>query len=106
MPKGAETQFTPFEVTAALKALGEQLSRARRARGDTQAVAAERCGLHAQTVARIERGDPAVSVAKVFTLMTQYDMGARLFDLSKTDEATEILYRARLPKRGSAKGIT
>ena len=100
MPKGAETHFIPFEVTAALKALGDQLSRARRARGDTQAVAAERCGLHAQTVARIERGDSSVGVGKIFTLMAQYGMGARLFDLAATDEETEILARRHLPKRG------
>lgn len=102
MAKGSETHLTPFEVIASLKALGEQISRARRARGDTQAVAGERCGLHAQTVARIERGDPAVSVSKVFTLMTLYDMGARLFELSKSDEATDILMRRHLPKRGSS----
>ncbi|WP_171019832.1 helix-turn-helix transcriptional regulator [Hydrogenophaga sp. 2FB] len=102
MAKGSDSHLIPFEVTAALRALGEQISRARRARGDTQAVAGERCGLHSQTVARIEQGDPAVSIAKVFTLMTLYDMGARLFELSKSDEATDILMRRHLPKRGAA----
>lgn len=101
MAKGSETTILPYEASSALVALGAQLSRARRARGDTQAVAGERCGLHKQTVARIEQGDPAVGIGKVFALMATYDMAPRLFALAETDEVTEILYRKHLPARGA-----
>lgn len=104
MPKGSETHFTPFEIGQSMQALGAHLARTRLARGDTQRAAAERCGLHVQTVARIERGDSAVAIGKVFSLLHMYGQTERLFELSRTDEATEILYRHHLPKRGRAKG--
>lgn len=34
--------------------------------------------------------------------MHMYGQSERLFEFSRTDEATEILYRHHLPKRGSA----
>lgn len=102
MSKGSEIYTTPFEVEQAMRALGEHLARTRLARGDTQKVAGERCGLHAQTIARIEQGDPAVAIGKVFALMHTYGQSERLFEVSRTDEATEILYRHHLPKRGRA----
>lgn len=100
MAKASESHVPPYEVSAALESLGRHLERARLARGDTQKVAGERCGLHAQTIARIEKGDPSVGISKVFTLMAQYGMSQRLFELARTDEATEILYRKHLPARG------
>lgn len=101
MPKGSTEFYVPaYEVEQSLVALGEALSRTRRARGDTQRVAAERCGLHVQTIARIERGDPGVAIGKVFALMHIYGQTARLFELSRTDESTEILLRQHLPRRG------
>ena len=102
MSKGSETHFTPFEVEQSMQALGAHLARTRLARGDTQKLAAERCGLHTQTVARIERGDLGVGIGNVFALMHMYGQSDRLFELSRTDEATEILYRHHLPKRGRA----
>lgn len=100
MAKASDTQFLPYEVTHSLGSLGQYLRRARLAREDTQKVAAERCGLHAQTVARIEAGDPSVGIGKVFALMATYGLSKRLLDLSEVDEATEVLYRKHLPTRG------
>lgn len=104
MSKGSATHITPFEVEQSLQALGPHLARTRPARGDTQRLAAERCGLHVQTVVRIEHGDPAVAISKVFTLLHMYRQTGRLFELSNTDQATEILYRHHLPKRGRSSG--
>lgn len=100
MAKGSETRFLAFEVEQALLALGSHLRRCRLARGDTLQIAAERCGVHAQTIARIEKGDPSAAVGTVFALVHLYGQGARLFDLARTDEETEILYRRLLPSRG------
>ncbi len=104
MAKASDQSFLPYEAASALQALGEHLRRARLARKDTQAVAAERCGLHAQTIARIEAGDPGVSIGKLFALMVTYGMATRIWELSETDEATEILLRQHLPKRGRSAG--
>lgn len=100
MPKSADTHYLPYEAEHALRALGAQMSRARLARGDTQQVAAQRCGLHPQTIARIERGEPGVGVGHLFALMTTYGLGQRLFELSRLDEETELLLSKRLPSRG------
>ncbi len=105
MAKGSDIHTTPFEVEQSLVALGAHLARTRLARGDTQGLAAERCGLHVQTVARIERGDPAVAVGKIFTLLHMYGQTERIFELSNTDQATEILYRHHLPKRGRSSSL-
>ena len=102
MAKSSDTYISPYEVDQSLQALGAHMARTRLARGDTQRLAAERCGLHVQTVARIERGDPGVAIGKVFTLLHMYGQTSRIFDLSNTDQATEILYRHHLPKRGRA----
>lgn len=100
MAKGSETHFLPFEVDQGLKAVGEHLARCRLARGETQKTVGERCGVHVQTVARIESGDPSVAIGKVFALLHLYGQVDRVFDLAKTDEATEILYQRMLPSRG------
>jgi DNA-binding XRE family transcriptional regulator len=102
MSKESETHVAPFEVVQSMQALGAHLARTRLARGDTQKLAAERCGLHMQTVARIERGDLGVAIGNVFTLMHIYGQSERMFELSRTDKATEILYNFHLPKRGRA----
>ena len=101
MAKGSETFCIPYEVESALSGMGAMLERARLARGDTQKLVGERCALHPQTIARIERGDPSVAIGKYFAVMHLYGLSGRLFELAKTDEATEILYRRRLPRRGS-----
>ena len=96
----ASNLIVPPTVAAALRAIGQALSRARRARGDTQDVAGERCGLHFQTVGRIERGDPTVGIGSVFSLMAIYGMSERLFDLGKDNDETRLLAVRALPKRG------
>jgi len=103
MSKASDLHVLPFEMAQGLRDLGANLARARLARGDTQRTAAERCGLHPQTVARIERGDPGVAIGKVFSVMHIYGQGSRVHELARTDEAMEILYRHHLPKRGGKK---
>lgn len=102
MAKGSDIHFLPFEVEQGLRAAGEHLERCRLARGETLQIVAERCGVHAQTISRIEKGDSSVSIGKVFAVLHMYGQVDRLFDLSKTDEATEILYQRMLPSRGRA----
>lgn len=100
MAKASGMFSPPSQVLFALVDLGSACSLARLARGDTQAQAAERCGFHMQTVARIESGDPSVAISKVFTLLSYYGLGSRLFDLSQTDEVTQVLIERAVAKRG------
>ena len=106
MSKRSETHTTPFEVSVGLRELGAYLSTARRARKDTQRIAGERCGLHPQTIARIERGDPTVAIGKVLALLHIYGQTERIFDLARMDPATEILMNFHLPKRGAGPKVT
>lgn len=100
MAKGSETHYLAFEVGQGIKAIGAHLERCRLARGDTLQTVAERCGVHAQTISRIEKGDPTVAIGKVFSLLHLYGQVNRVFDLAKTDEATAILCQRMLPSRG------
>lgn len=103
-PKKTE-HVAPGEVLLSLEDLGSALSLARRVRGDTQSTAGERCGFHAQTVARIESGDPSVSIGKVFSLLSNYGMVQRLFDLSLLDDSTQVLLKRMASKRGKNKQV-
>jgi transcriptional regulator with XRE-family HTH domain len=98
--------FLPSEAVMAVEEIGLALARARLARGDTQQVAAERCGVHWQTISRIERGDPRVAVGTVFAVLVIYGQAARLFDLAQDTEATKVLMRRAVPLRGRGRTAT
>lgn len=88
-----------YEVGSALTDLGAMLSVARRARADTLKDAADRCGVHPQTISRLEQGDPNVAIGTVFSVMSIYGMTDRLFELSNVDEQTQILMKKHIPQR-------
>lgn len=98
MSKESLSAATPTEVIFSLTDLGAAISIARKSRGDTQAQAAQRCGVHPQTIARIEQGDPSVAIGKVFSLLAAYGMSRRLFDLSVMDESTTILLKRQIKR--------
>jgi len=56
----------------AIKALGASAKAARIAAGEGQAVAAARLGVHVQTIARIESGEPGVAIGHVLGLLALY----------------------------------
>lgn len=97
------TPVIPFEVSEALSQLGLLVSQARLARGDTLQQAADRIGVHRSTVAKVERGDVAVGVGVVFSVLNCYGMAERLFELSRPDAETTLLAMRRLPKRAVRK---
>ncbi len=82
----------------AVTALGAMISAARRRRGWTIAVLAERIGVSVPTVRKIERGDPGVAIGTVFE--AAWLLGVELFegrqDLAGSVARTEL---ALLPKR-------
>lgn len=62
----------------AIKEMGAAAKRARLAAGDGQAIAAARLGVHVQTIARIESGEPGVAIGHVLGLLSLYGIPTSL----------------------------
>ena len=61
-----------------IKDMGAACKRARMAAGEGQAAAAARLGVHVQTVARIEAGEPGVSVGHMIGMLALYGIQSTL----------------------------
>lgn len=66
------------EALQAIKDLGAAAKQARLAVGEGQSAAAARLGVHVQTIARIESGEPGVAIGHVLGLLAQYGLATRL----------------------------
>lgn len=66
------------DTLAAIKALGAAARQARLGAGEGQAAAAARLGVHVQTIARIESGEPGVAIGHMLGLLALYGLSARL----------------------------
>ncbi len=62
----------------AIKDLGAAARLARTSAGEGQAAAAARLGVHVQTIARIESGEPGVAIGHVLGLLALYGITVRL----------------------------
>lgn len=62
----------------AIKELGAAAKVARTAAGQAQGVAADRLGVHVQTIGRIESGEPGVAIGHVLGLLALYDLTVKL----------------------------
>lgn len=60
------------DALQAIKDMGDAAKRARVEAGDSQAAAATRLGVHVQTIARIESGEPGVAIGHVLGLLALY----------------------------------
>ena len=58
--------------------------------------------MHAQTISRIEVGDPRVAIGTVFAYLGIYGRTQQLLALAEDDEMTLSLARQALPKRGAS----
>ena len=57
-----------------IKDLGAAARQARTGAGEGQAAAAARLGVHVQTIARIESGEPGVAIGHVLGLLALYGL--------------------------------
>lgn len=62
----------------AIKELGLAAKVARTGAGQAQAAAAERLGVHVQTIGRIESGEPGVAIGHVLGLLALYGITVKL----------------------------
>ena len=67
----------PEAALQTIQALGAAAKRARLAAGEGQAAAAERLGVHVQTVGRIESGEPGVAIGHVVGLLALYGVSVQ-----------------------------
>ena len=61
-----------------IKDMGAAAKLARTKAGEGQAVAAARLGVHVQTIARIESGEPGVAIGHVLGMLALYDIAVTL----------------------------
>ena len=91
----------PFPVRDCLRTLGRNISIARRRRRFSVQDFAERLQVGAGTVARLERGDPGVSIktlAMAFLVLGEIEKLANTLDYGKDDTGL-LLANEQLPKR-------
>lgn len=65
------------DALQSIQDLGAAAKRARLEAGEGQAVAAARLGVHVQTIARIESGEPGVAIGHMVGLLALYGIGLR-----------------------------
>jgi HTH-type transcriptional regulator/antitoxin HipB len=68
----------PGDALQAIKDLGAAARLARTTAGEGQAAAAERLGVHVQTIARIESGEPGVAIGHFLGLLALYGIDVKL----------------------------
>jgi transcriptional regulator with XRE-family HTH domain len=97
----ATARTLPLPATIALRKLGRDLSIARRKRGISTADMAARLFVTRDTLWRMERGDPSVSVGTLATAAFILQLHDRLANLAapETDKLALSLDEERLPKR-------
>lgn len=91
----------PLPVKRALAKLGEDIRSARLRRRISTVVMAERSSMTRTTLAKIERGDPTVSMANYATVLFVLGFTDRLATLAdvRQDEVGLQLDEERLPRR-------
>jgi hypothetical protein len=101
MKPSRSTPALPLSVRRALEKLGDDISAARRRRRIPIALMAERAFVSRNTVARVERGTPGVSMGVYATVLFVLGMADRLGDLvdPSVDRIGQTLEEERLPQR-------
>lgn len=96
-----ESESKPLPVIHVLRKLGRELALARRKRGISTADMAARLFVSKDTLWRLEKGDPSVSMGTLATAAFVLQLHQRLGDLAapSQDELALELDEQRLPKR-------
>lgn len=84
----AQTHPYSRQTLDAVKVLGLEIARARRARRQTLGDLAERAGVSRPTLRKVEAGDPTVSIGTTFEVATL--VGIDLFGLDRSGLASTL----------------
>ncbi|GLQ49970.1 helix-turn-helix domain-containing protein [Dyella flava] len=94
MPK--RTPPTYPAARRSIKALGERLRMARLRRKMTQSVMAERVGVSVPTLAKLEGGDPTISLATMIRVLSVLNLSSDLDRIAADDKLGRELQDAEL----------
>jgi transcriptional regulator with XRE-family HTH domain len=99
--KSAVFDLMPQRVRRSLSKLGADIGVARRKRGLTTAMMAERLGVSRSTYLRLEKGDPATAAGIYAMALFVLGLGTPLAELAdvRGDEHGLLLDAERVPKR-------
>jgi transcriptional regulator with XRE-family HTH domain len=91
----------PFAVEDALRALGERIAVARKARYWTQADLAAKAGIGLNSVVNIERGAPTVQIGFWFLVLWAMDLLEAVDDIARLEDDPQGMaaVKKRLPRR-------
>jgi transcriptional regulator with XRE-family HTH domain len=108
MKRSPSAAALPLSVRRSLKKLGQDISAARRRRRIPMALMAERAFVSRNTVARVERGVPGVSMGVYATVLFVLGMADRIGELvdPSSDRVGLTLEEERLPRRVRLPGRT
>ena len=91
----------PISLRGSLKNLGESLKNARLRRRIKMATVADRAGISKGTLAKIQRGDPGVSIGSYAAVIFALGLGTEWMNLADiaSDKVGQALDEERLPSR-------
>lgn len=98
MPK--RTAKTQPAVAKILRTLGENVRLARKRRGLTASLVAERAGMSRPTLAAVERGAPSVTLASLANVLHSLGLEADLARVAGDDPLGRSLQDAKLDRKG------
>ena len=99
--KSAVFDLMPQRLRLSLAKLGGDIALARRKRGLTTAMMAERLGVARTTYVRVEKGDPTVAMGTYAMTLFVLGLGTPFADLAdaRHDDQGLLLDAERVPKR-------
>ena len=91
----------PISVRRNLKNLGESLKKARLRRRLAMEIVADRAGISRETLAKIQAGDPGVSMGNYASVIFALGFGTGWMELADllNDQVGQMLDEERLPQR-------
>lgn len=91
----------PISLRRGLKNLGESLKKARIRRRLKMVTVADRAGVSRETLAKIQRGDPGVSMGNYAAVIFALGLGSEWMNLADIteDRVGQMLDEERLPSR-------
>lgn len=96
----------PISLRSSLKNLGGSLKNARIRRRLKMVTVADRAGVSRETLARIQRGDPGVSIGNYAAVIFALGLGTEWMSLADiaSDKAGQTLDEDRMPSRVRSTG--
>lgn len=103
MTKSTKSTLLPRKIAAKLQTVGEQIRMARLRRNLTLALVAERAQCSRLTAAKIEKGDPTVSMGAYLRVLFALQLADDINLIAKNDPLGRDLQDLQMRKRASSK---